>query len=362
MSGWLNCHKISNYKPPQLQNFKLQNFKLQNFKLPQNCRLSHGHNPTSHPSYPCTMGTRTQNSSWWAMRQQYPHTEATQLSWPSPSSWQSKTWPRQGTPLFGQGQSRHGRSSRTCWLPVFKAFRRSQSQLRLCSSAHKTMRNTFKRMSKGSCDWEHKRPQFPMRSSLRPWSRVFGQDLRPNTLPGNPLKLWRSYFRRWMSTSELIMTSDKEGRKLTDFPKWLGASKEESTLGMLDQSTAPVRLMTKEASFRGHSTPHSLRDSSKAPSGHQLQGAEAAGLRRKIWDQPRKMYCLFCGEDKGHATRTCQITILKQKEIAEAEARQNQPKQVLYTASCHSPYMPEYVGNQPASYVASASHSLASWP
>jgi hypothetical protein len=32
-------------------------------------------------------------------------------------------------------------------------------------------------------------------------------------------------------------------------------------------------MMTKEASFRGHS----LRDSSKAPSGHQLQGAEAAG-------------------------------------------------------------------------------------
>jgi hypothetical protein len=26
----------------------------------QNCRLSHGHNPTSHPSYPCTMDTRTQ--------------------------------------------------------------------------------------------------------------------------------------------------------------------------------------------------------------------------------------------------------------------------------------------------------------
>jgi hypothetical protein len=58
----------------------------------------------------------------------------------------------------------------------------------------------------------------------------------------------------------------------------------------------------------------------------------------------------------------CQITILKQKVIAEAEARQNQPKQVLHTTSCHSPYMPEYVGNQPAASVASASHSQASWP
>jgi hypothetical protein len=46
---------------------------------------------------------------------------------------------------------------------------------------------------------------------------------------------------------------------------------------MSDQSTAPVRMMTKEASLRGHSIPHSLRDSSKAPSGHLLQGAEAPG-------------------------------------------------------------------------------------
>jgi hypothetical protein len=36
-------------------------------------------------------------------------------------------------------------------------------------------------------------------------------------------------------------------------------------------------MTTKEASFRGHNTPHSLRGSSKAPSGRQLQGAEAPG-------------------------------------------------------------------------------------
>jgi hypothetical protein len=47
---------------------------------------------------------------------------------------------------------------------------------------------------------------------------------------------------------------------------------------MSDLSTAPVRMMTKQASFRGHNTPHSLWDMSKAPSGHQLQGAEAAGV------------------------------------------------------------------------------------
>jgi hypothetical protein len=85
------------------------------------------------------------------------------------------------------------------------------------------------------------------------------------------------------------------------------------------------------------------------------RGRGARGFGGRYGDQPRKIYCLFCGEDKGHTTRMCQITIQKQKEIPEAEARQSQPKQVLHTASCHSPYIPEYVGNHPAASVASAS-------
>jgi hypothetical protein len=92
------------------------------------------------------------------------------------------------------------------------------------------------------------------------------------------------------------------------------------------------------------------------------RGRGARGFGGRFGDQPRKIYCLFCGEDKGHTTRMCQITIQKQKEITEAEARQNQPKQVLHTTSCHSPYIPEYVGNHPAASIASASHSQASWP
>jgi hypothetical protein len=92
------------------------------------------------------------------------------------------------------------------------------------------------------------------------------------------------------------------------------------------------------------------------------RGRCARGFGGRYGDQPRKIYCLFCGEDKGHTTRMCQITIQKQKEIAEAEARQSQPKQVLHTASCHSPYIPEYVGNHPVASVASASQPQASWP
>jgi hypothetical protein len=92
------------------------------------------------------------------------------------------------------------------------------------------------------------------------------------------------------------------------------------------------------------------------------RGRGARGFEGRFGDQPRKVYCLFCGEDKSHTTRMCHVTIQKQKEIAEAKARQNQPKQVLHTASCHSPYIPEYVNNHPAASVASASHSQASWP
>jgi hypothetical protein len=101
------------------------------------------------------------------------------------------------------------------------------------------------------------------------------------------------------------------------------------------------------------------QQSSFRPPAPRGRGGRVFGGR--YGDQPRKIYCLFYGEDKGHTTRTCQVTIQKQKKIAEAEAWQNQLKQVLHTASCHSPYIPEYVGNQPAASVALASHSQASW-
>jgi hypothetical protein len=102
------------------------------------------------------------------------------------------------------------------------------------------------------------------------------------------------------------------------------------------------------------------QQSSFRPPAPRGRGGRSFGGR--YGDQPRRLFCLFCGEDKGHTTRMCQVTIQKQKEIAEAEARQNQQKQVLDTASCYSPYVLEYVGNQqPMTSVASASHSQDSW-
>jgi hypothetical protein len=125
----------------------------------------------------------------------------------------------------------------------------------------------------------------------------------------------------------------------------------------------PLRVMTEEVSCRSHNILHNLRGSSKALSGRQLQEAEAPGASEEdMGISPGRSTAYFFDEDKGHTTRMCQITIQKQKESAEAEARQSQPKQVLHTASCHSPYIPEYVGNHPAASVASASQPQASWP
>jgi hypothetical protein len=76
------------------------------------------------------------------------------------------------------------------------------------------------------------------------------------------------------------------------------------------------------------------------------RGRGGRNLGGRYNSQPRKLFCLFCREDKEHTTRTCQVTIQKQKEIAKAEAHQNQPKQVLHTSSYYSPYITEYVCNQ----------------
>jgi hypothetical protein len=45
------------------------------------------------------------------------------------------------------------------------------------------------------------------------------------------------------------------------------------------------------------------QQSSFRPPAPRSRGAR--GFRGRYEDQPRKIYCLFCGEDKGHTTRTC---------------------------------------------------------
>jgi hypothetical protein len=74
----------------------------------------------------------------------------------------------------------------------------------------------------------------------------------------------------------------------------------------------PLRMTIEEASNRGHNIPPRLRGSNRAILGPQLQGAEAPGASEEgLGISPEKIYCLFCGEDKGHTTRMCHVTIQK---------------------------------------------------
>jgi hypothetical protein len=77
-----------------------------------------------------------------------------------------------------------------------------------------------------------------------------------------------------MNTSELIMISGKEGKKLTDTLRWPGASEEDSTPRMLGQSITPDQVMIGEANLKGNNTAPNHQGRNKVPSGHQLQEAE----------------------------------------------------------------------------------------
>jgi hypothetical protein len=61
-----------------------------------------------------------------------------------------------------------------------------------------------------------------------------------------------------------------------------------------------------------------MQQTSYRPPTSRGRGGRSFGGR--YGNQPRNLFCLCYSEDKGHTTRTCQVTIQKQKEIAEAEA------------------------------------------
>jgi hypothetical protein len=77
-----------------------------------------------------------------------------------------------------------------------------------------------------------------------------------------------------MNISEPTMIFGKEGKKLTDTPRWLGASEEDSTLGMSDRSIIPVQVMTGGIIPKHNNTALSHQGCNKVLSGHQLQGVE----------------------------------------------------------------------------------------
>jgi hypothetical protein len=85
--------------------------------------------------------------------------------------------------------------------------------------------------------------------------------------------------------------------------------------------------MTKEVNLKGSDTTPSLQGHNKAPSGHQPQEAEAAeALEEDTEISPENYIAYSAVKTRATPQEHAKVTIQKQKEIAEAEARQNQPK------------------------------------
>jgi hypothetical protein len=77
-----------------------------------------------------------------------------------------------------------------------------------------------------------------------------------------------------MNIFELTMIFAREGRRLTGILRWLGASEEDSTLGMSEQSTIPAQMMTRQTTLKAASKVHNLQECSKPLTDHQLQVAD----------------------------------------------------------------------------------------
>jgi hypothetical protein len=152
----------------------------------------------------------------------------------------------------------------------------------------------------------------------------------------------------------------EEAYKFYEMTRGFGGRLHPRHVRLIHNSNANDERANNAQNSHHSSQPSGMQHTSYRPPAPRGRGGRSFSGGR-FGNQPRMLYCLFYGEDKGHTTRTCQVTIQKQKEIAEAETWQNQPKQVLHNASCYSPYILEYVGNQhPTASVASASHSQAS--
>jgi hypothetical protein len=97
------------------------------------------------------------------------------------------------------------------------------------------------------------------------------------------------------------MIFGKEGKKLTDTIKWPGASEEDSTPGMSDQSIMPAQVTTGETKPKASSIAPNHQGHNKVPSGHQLQEVEGAEASEEDMEISLED-CFVCSAAKTKAT------------------------------------------------------------
>jgi hypothetical protein len=87
----------------------------------------------------------------------------------------------------------------------------------------------------------------------------------------------------------------------------------------INNSNANDERVNNAQSSHHNSQSSGMQQNSYRPPAPRGRGGRSFSGER-FDNQPRKFFCLFCGEDNGYTTSTCQVTIQKQREIAEAEA------------------------------------------
>jgi hypothetical protein len=136
----------------------------------------------------------------------------------------------------------------------------------------------------------------PARSWIHPkissFSRDFVQAQWHNIYLESLPKPWKSFSRRWMSTSGPATISGKEGRKLTYILRWPGASEEGSTQGMLEKYTIPVKVRIGTTITKGTSTVLSQQGHNRAPLDHHPQEAEGDKASKDIQLSTKKTILL----------------------------------------------------------------------
>ena len=112
------------------------------------------------------------------------------------------------------------------------------------------------------------------------------------------------------------MIFGKEGKKLTDILKWLGASEEDSTPGMSGQSIVPTQVMTGEAKHKGNSIPPNHQGRNKVSSGHQLQEAEGEEASEEDMEiSPGNYFVCFAVKIRGTPQECARLRFRSRKKL-----------------------------------------------
>jgi hypothetical protein len=182
------------------------------------------------------------------------------------------------------------------------------------------MRSISRHTSEGSCVWEHKRLQCPMKLSLRPWLRGFVQDLLPSILLESPQTLEKLLQKmdEYICADNDFRQRREEGYRFSEMTRGFGGRIHPRHVRSIHSTQSDDRGSQQQ---RPQYSSQALGQQQSYLRPPAPRGRGARGFGGRFGDQPRKIYCLFCGEDKGHTTRMCHVTIQKQKEIAEAAAQ-----------------------------------------